>query len=184
VGGSVVGLGSLASAWAAEPAALTVTAAGANSSPRRCRLTAYDRSIANLAVNCTGLTGVARDESWSLLWLQHGRPSMRFGFAWTTNEASTVDYTPFADFLINSSGGSIKARKTALGQYHVVFSGLGRPAGATETVLVSPLFTPTDRICDIVSWGNTGASDLFVDVDCYDVAAAPVDSRFGVMVIQ
>jgi len=177
-----VGLGGLESAWAAAPAALTVTPAGAT--VRRCRLIAYDRSTAGLAVGCTGLGGGPRDAAWSLLWVQHGRPTMRFGFAWTTSETSTVDYTPFADFLINSSGGSIKARKTALGLYHVVFSGLGRPAGATETVLVSPLFTPADRICDILSWGNTGVNDLFVDVACYDPTGAPIDSRFGVMVIQ
>lgn len=109
---------------------------------------------------------------------------MRFGFAWTTSQAATVDYTPIADFLINSSGGSVKARKTALGQYHLVFAGLGRPAGASETVLVSPLFTPNDGMCDILSWGNTGASDLFVDVACYDATGVAADSRFGVMVIQ
>jgi hypothetical protein len=109
---------------------------------------------------------------------------MRFGFSWATNEASSVDYITFPDFRINSSGGTVKARKTALGQYHVVFAGLGRPAGGAETVLVSPLFTPVERICDIVSWGNTGTNDLFVDVACYDIAGAPVDSRFGVMVIE
>ena len=109
---------------------------------------------------------------------------MRFGFAWANALTSTVEYTPFADFLINSSGGSAKARKTALGQYHVVFAGLGRPAGATETVLVSPLVAAIDAMCDIVSWGNTGASDLFVDVACFDRTGAAVDARFGVMVIQ
>jgi hypothetical protein len=110
---------------------------------------------------------------------------MRFGFAWAEGSTSTVDYTPSPDFNINSSGGSVKARKTALGKYHVVFAGLGRPAGATETVLVQPLFEgSSDRICDIISWGNTGANDLFVDVGCYDPASAPVDARFGVLVIQ
>ena len=109
---------------------------------------------------------------------------MRFGFAWTTQEASTVDYTPFADFLINSSGGTVKSRKTAPGQYHVVFAGLGRPAGGSETVLVSPFLAVLDRMCDILSWGNTGASDLFVDVACFDLSGVPIDSRFGVMVIQ
>jgi hypothetical protein len=177
-----VSFNGLEAVWVAAPAAVTVT--GAGTSVRRCRLTAYDRATAGLQVSCTGLGGGSRDAPWSLLWLQHGRPAMRFGFAWTTSETSTVDYTPLADFLINSSGGSVKARKTGLGQYHVVFAGLGRSAGATETVLVSPLFTPADRICDIVSWGNTGANDLFVDVACYDPTGAPVDTRFGVMVIQ
>lgn len=109
---------------------------------------------------------------------------MRFGFAWATNSTSTVDNTPLADFLINSSGGTVKERKTALGQYHMTFAGLGRPAGATDIVLVAALFTGSNRICDILSWGNTGASDLFVEVACYDNTAAPVDARFGVLIIQ
>ncbi len=172
----------LESAWLAAPAAIHTTGIGGGA--RRCRSSAYDKASASLHVVCAGQGGNPRDSPWSLLWLQHGRPTMRFGFAWATSQTSLVDYTPFADFLINSSGGSVKARKTALGQYHVVFAGLGRPAGATETVLVSPLFTPNDGMCDILSWGNTGASDLFVDVACYDPTAAAVDSRFGVMVIQ
>jgi hypothetical protein len=177
-----VNLDGLGPVWAAAPAAVTVT--GVGTGVRRCRLIAYDRANAGLDVLCTGLGGGPRDAPWSLLWVQHGRPSMRFGFAWANAQSSTVDYTPAADFLKNSSGGGVKARKTALGQYHVVFPGLGRPAGATETVLVSPLFNTADRICDIVLWGNVGASDLFVDVACYDAAGASVDSGFGVMVVQ
>jgi hypothetical protein len=50
---------------------------------------------------------------------RHGRQAMRFGVAWTTQEASTVDYTPIADFLINSSGGSVKSRKTGVGHRRV-----------------------------------------------------------------
>jgi hypothetical protein len=172
----------LESRWLAAPAAIQVTEVG--SDLRRCRTTAYDKASASLHIVCTGLGGGPRDAPYSLLWMQHGRPGMRFGFAWATSEASTVDYTPFADFLINSSGASVKARKTGIGHYHVVFAGLGRPAGATETILVSPLFTNADRFCDIVTWGNTGASDLFVDVACYEPVGSAIDSRFGVMVVQ
>jgi hypothetical protein len=103
-----VGLNGLGSAWAGAPAALTVTGAVANS--KRCRLAAYDRASAGLQVICTGVGGGVQPGSWTLLWLQRGRPSMRFGFAWATSESNTVDNTPFADFLINSSGGSIKER--------------------------------------------------------------------------
>jgi hypothetical protein len=168
--------------WVAAPAAVQIT--GVGSTPVRCRSQAYDKATATLGVRCTRVGGSLGDSPWSVLWLQHGRPAMRFGFAWATNEAATVDYIPFADFLINSSGGTVKSRKTASGQYHVVFAGLTHTAAATETVLVSSLFTTTDRICDILQWGNTGANDLFVDVACYDIAGVPTDSRFGVMVIE
>ena len=162
---------------------MTVTAAS-RANARRCRVNAYDKTIPGFQVICTGIGGGFQAASWSLVWLQHGRPSMRFGFAWANGDASTTDYTPVADYLINSSGGATKARKTALGKYHVVFSGLGRPAGGSEIVNVSPLFSSADQNCDIVSWGNTGANDLFVDVACFDRTGAAADSRFGVMVIQ
>jgi hypothetical protein len=66
-------------------------------------------------------------------------------------------------------------------KYHVVFAGLGRPAGGTETVLVAPLFF-NDSICDITAWGNTGMNDLFVDVACFAPSSAPSDTRFSVLV--
>jgi hypothetical protein len=172
----------LESAWLAAPAAVQMTSVGPTL--RRCRSTAYDRSTASVGVICTRIGGSPGDAAWSLVWLQQGRPSMRFGFSWATSEGQTTEYVTFPDFRINSSGGTVKARKTAVGRYHVVFTGLARPAGATETVLVSSLFTTTDRICDILEWGNAGASDLYVDVACYDIAGTPTDSRFGVMVIE
>ena len=89
-----------------------------------------------------------------------------------------------ADYLINSSGGSIKSPKTAPGQYHVVFGGLGRPPGGGEIVLAEAAFNNTDGMCDILSWGNTDVNDLFIDVACYDPTGAPVDARFVVMVVQ
>jgi hypothetical protein len=174
--------GNLGPAWQAAPAAVFTSAIGGGA--RRCRATAADKTTAGFAIVCAGQGGTPRDSPWTLVWLQRGRPTMRFGFAWASAQSTPSEYTPPADYLINSSGGSVKARRTALGQYHVVFAGLGRAAGASETVLVSPFLTANDGMCDILSWGNTGVNDLFVDVACYDPTAAPVDSRFAVMVIQ
>jgi hypothetical protein len=68
--------------------------------------------------------------------MQRGRPNSRFGFAWSDNESSTTDHAPAAGYAINSSGGAIAISRTAIGQYRVVFSGLARPGGGTEAVLV------------------------------------------------
>ena len=53
----------------------------------------------------------------------------------------------------------------------------------TETVLVQPFFF-VDRICDVISWGNTGVNDLFVNVACFDTSGAPANDQFSVLVIQ
>jgi hypothetical protein len=67
--------------------------------------------------------------------------------------------------------------------YRVTFAGLGRPAGATETVLVSS-FLFVDCVCGITSWGNTGANDLFVTVACFAFNSAPADTQVSVLVVQ
>ena len=171
----------LESAWASAPIAIQVSPVGQD--PRRCRLIAVDPSTAGLGIDCNGAGGGLRDSPFSMLWLQHGRPAMRFGFAWAQQLSSPTDYTPDAHYLINSSGGSVAARKTGPGRYRVVFSGLGRTGGATETVLVQS-FLYLDRVCDITSWGNTGANDLFVTVACYQPDSSPADTQFSVLVVQ
>jgi len=174
-------LNGLEAAWAAGPVAIEISPVGLG--PRRCRLIAIDKTVAGLGIDCVRPGGAFGDSPFSMLWLQAGRPSMRFGFTWADNLNSTTDYTPNSGFRINSSGGSVTSRRTATGQYRVVFSGLGRPAGATETVLASPFFFD-DRICDITSWGNTGVNDLFVAVSCFDRTGAPANDQFSVLVIQ
>jgi len=168
-------------AWAAGPVAIQISPVGLG--PRRCRLIAVDKSMAGLGIDCVTPGGAFADASFSMLWLQRGRPSMRFGFTFADNLQSGTDYTPNPDFRINSSGGTVTSRRTGTGQYRVVFAGLGRPAGATETVLVQPFFF-TDHICDVTSWGNTGVNDLFVNVSCFDPSGAPSNDQFSVLVIQ
>ena len=173
----------LESAWTASPVAIQLTTVGQG--PRRCSVTAVDPSMAGFGITCTRPGGGAPGDSpYSLLWLQRGRPSMRFGFAWTNNESSTADYAPDTHYALNSSGGAISARRTGLGQYRIVFAGLARQPGATETVLGSPFLFGPHRICDVTSWGNSGANDLEVTVACFDLVGAPTNTRFDVVVLQ
>lgn len=164
------------------PAAMTISAVGLT--PRHCHIIAIDASIPGFGIFCNQPGGALGDSPFSLLWMQHGRPSMRFGFASPQNISQTTAYSPDPGFLINSSGAAVSARKTSTGHYRVIFAGLARQAGATETVLVSSFLFIPDRVCDVVSWGNSGTTDLFVDVACADPSGAPVDARFSVMVIE
>jgi hypothetical protein len=171
----------LASAWASGPVAIQISAIGQG--PRRCRVGAVDATVPGFGISCNTGGGGPGDSPWTLLWMQRGRPNSRFGFAWAQDEGSTTDHAPGAGYAINSSGGAIAIRRTAVGQYRVVFSGLARPAGGTEAVLVQS-FLYVDRVCDATSWGNTGASDFAVTVSCFDPSGALSNTRFSVLVLQ
>lgn len=184
-GAYAMDLKGLESAWAASPVAIQLTPVGQNA--RRCSLTAVDPSVAGLGISCTRPGGGAvGDTPFSMLWLQRGRPSMRFGFAWANNENSQADYAPDTHYALNSSGGSILARRTGVGMYRIVFAGLARQPGATEVVLVSSpfLFFPPYHICDVTSWANSGANDLEVIVSCFTSSGNPNNTRFDVVVLQ
>jgi hypothetical protein len=171
----------LASASASGPVAIQLSPVG--QAPRRCRVEAVDKSIPGFGIACTSGGGGVLDSPWTLLWMQRGRPNARFGFAWAEDESSTTDHAPGAGYAINSSGGPIAIRRTATGQYLVVFSGLARRAGDTEAVLVQS-FLYVDRVCDATSWGNAGANDFEVTVSCYDPTGAPSNTKFSVLVLQ
>ena len=165
-----------------SPVSVQVTALG-GTNDAYCRVDAIDPANSGLAVGCSTPDGVQADSRFSVLWISHGRPGLRIGYAWANNQTATLDYTPFAGYLYNSSGGAITARLLATGQYRVVFGGLARPAGASESVQVTA-FQGNGNHCAIASWGTTGANDLTVLVNCYDATGAATDTRFNVLVIQ
>jgi hypothetical protein len=173
----------LGKASAGAPVAIEVTAVGG--SPRKCRLIAVDLSIDGIGLNCVRAGGGLGDSPFGVLWFTRGRAGMRYGFAWANNSAATSNYTPDATFSLNSSGGAITSRRTGAGQYLIVFAGLGRPSGRMENVQLSPAWEDGNQlICNITSWGNTGANDLSVTVACYDLTGAPANARFNVLVVE
>ncbi len=164
------------------PETYQVTAVGAG--PERCYLANLDVTNAGLNVKCVGANGLPADSPFSVMLFQRGRPGTlgyRFAYALAERAASTTDYTPVNSFWRNNSGGNILARKLATGQYRVLFEGEARPAGATETILVTPF--QDSRICTLVSWANSGA-DLLVTLSCFDSSGAPADAEFFVLLVQ
>lgn len=183
-GNFAMGFPGLGKASAGAPVAIEVTAVGG--SPRKCRVIAVDLSVDGVGINCARpVGGGLGDSPFGLLWFTRGRAGMRYGFAWANNSQATSNYTPDANFSLNSSGGAITSRRTATGQYLVVFAGLGRPAGRMENVQLSPAWEDGNQlVCNITSWGNTGANDLSVTVACYDLSGAPANARFNVLVVE
>jgi hypothetical protein len=164
------------------PETVQVTAVGAG--PERCYLAADDPPGAGLNVKCTTTGGAPADSRFSVLLFQRGRPypEYRFAYAWADRPGATADYTPNDAFWRNNSGPSILASKVAAGQYRLVFAGLARRAGDTETVLITPF--PQDHICSTTSWGNSGGADLEATLSCFDANGAPADAQFNILVVQ
>ena len=182
VGNFAVSFPGLGKASAGGPVAIQIVPVGQG--PRRCGVAAVDPANAGIGLYCVTSGGGRGDSPFSVLWFTRGRPALRFGYASAQNLASTVDYSPDPRFSLNSSGGAIAARKTGVGQYQVVFGGLARPAGATETVQISPLLGSGEHFCTITSWGNTGANDLTVTLVCFDPTGTPADAQFNLLVVQ
>jgi hypothetical protein len=183
-GNFAMGFPGLGKASAGAPVAIEVTAVGG--SPRKCRVIAVDVPNDGIGINCARPVGGGfGDAPFGVLWFTRGRAGMRYGFAWANNSSATSNYTPDASFSLNSSGGAIMSRRTATGQYLVVFAGLGRPAGHMENVQLSPAWEDGNQlVCNITSWGNTGVTDLSVTVACYDLTGAPANARFNVLVVE
>jgi hypothetical protein len=164
------------------PETLQITAVG--SGPERCNINAMDPSIAAVNVLCTTTGGAPADSRFSLLLFQRGRPQpFRFAYAYANMPTSSVDYTPNTAFWRNNSGGTITARQLATGRYRIVFEGQAKTAGATETILITPIFS-ANRICTTTSWNNTGASDLEVLLSCFDPAGALASAQFNILMVQ
>jgi len=153
-----------------------------NPSPVRCRPQNYDLSLSRLQAGCYRGDGVANDNQVSVMWFTRGRVGRRYGYASAVNVAAA---SPANDtlFTASSSNGPITTRRIATGQWTVSFAGLGRPAGATDIVVLSA-FVGADHSCSIISWGNSGTNDLAVTLQCFDPAGAPLDGRFSIIVVE
>jgi len=165
----------------AGPENSQVTALGTG--PERCRIVGVDASMGAVAVSCTTTGGIPADSRFSFLWIQRGRAGTRFGYAWADQPSSTTEYAPDARFTRNSSGGQITAQMLTLGHYRIVFGGQARPAGGTETFLIS-IVGDGDKICTTDSWGNSGPTDLAVLLACFTPAGMPTVARFGILMVE
>jgi hypothetical protein len=177
------GLGRVAAGSAAGMALMTAVGTGAE----RCYVANWDKPIGFVIAGCTqaGQAGAGVDSRFSVLWLELGRAGQRAGYAWAGAESSLVDYAPDTRFSLNSSGGPITAQRLGVGQYQLLFGGLGKGAGATETVQLGAFGGRVPgAYCTINSWGNTGADDLLVALGCYGPTGIPADIRYDLLILQ
>jgi hypothetical protein len=167
----------------ADSGAETVLVTATGTGPERCMVLSWDEHAGMAQVNCTATDGSGIDTPFSVLWIERGRPAQRTAFTWANEGADNGDFTPDPRWSMNSAGGRILEKHPALGQYQVLFGGLTKTAGATETVLVTVTGNPLHR-CAVASWSNSGASDLQVSINCFGLNGGAADSKFDVLVIQ
>ena len=123
-------------------------------------------------------TGLPANANFSLL-VTRAYPDLAFAYA---HLATSANYAPSSQGSWNPAGAS-RVTRTGVGQYRVTFSGLAAqlPQGVYGHVQVNAVGT-SNAYCNAYNWGTNGATDVLVDVRCFEApTGAPVDRRFTVL---
>ena len=123
-------------------------------------------------------TGAAVDATF-FLQVVAKRDDRAFAFG---NQPAATSYTPPSNGTWNPAGAT-RIYRDGVGQYRVVFSGLGArlSSGVAGHVQVNGVGT-NKPYCKVLNWG--GSPDLIVLVRCYGAAGGPADARFTVQFSQ
>jgi hypothetical protein len=90
-------------------------------------------------------------------------------YAWANNSTS-ASYTPSRFYSNNPSGGAITATRLGVGDYRMTFTGHNMGNGTVQATAYG-----SDARCTVGGW-----STVTINVDCYDVTGARVDTRYTV----
>jgi hypothetical protein len=109
-------------------------------------------------------------------------PQPVFGYAWAPQpSADLYEIGGAGRYAYTSAGTDIEARRVGVGEYRIVFPGMGDAASGAETVLVSA-YGDAPTVCGPAFWGDAG--DLQVTVRCHAAdGSGPVDSRFTILAV-
>lgn len=97
------------------------------------------------------------------------------GFVWNNNPTTAGTTTPDSTYSYNSSGGAISITRNAVGNYNVVFAGLGN--GLFSNAVASGYGSGAD-FCVVGGWYSTNDIDVQVNVLCYNKSGNPADHSF------
>jgi len=107
-------------------------------------------------------------------------PTKRLAYVWANNPTAS-SYTPIPTYSYNSSGGSVLITRSGPGVYAVRFMGLGGNGKAGGQVQVTAYGSGKEN-CKIRNWSSGGA-DFVVNIQCFALHGAPVNTRYTVLVI-
>jgi len=97
------------------------------------------------------------------------------GFVWNNNPTTVGTTTPDTAYSYNSSGGAVSIIRKAIGNYSVIFAGLGN--GLNSNAVVSGYGTGPN-FCNVGGWFSPNDTDVEVDVVCFNEAGYPDDHSF------
>jgi len=97
------------------------------------------------------------------------------GFVWNNNPTTAGTTTPDTAYSYNSSGGAVSVTRKAIGNYSVIFAGLGN--GLNSNAVASGQGTGPN-FCSVGGWFSSNDTDVEVDVVCFDKAGYPDDHSF------
>jgi hypothetical protein len=101
------------------------------------------------------------------------------GFA-LGDQPANPGYAPNPAFAYNSTGGAIRITRAGVGQYKVLFFGLGAAGGGHKSD-VQVTAVDGRQTCNTHGWG--GSPDLSVSVDCFYIPDGSLhDSKYTVLV--
>lgn len=156
-----------------------VTEVGANLDGLYCKPVGAFLVRDSVEVRCFRLgTGAAANAKFFVQVLGK-RDDRAFAFA---NQPTATNYAPATAGSWNPTGAS-RIYRDGVGQYRVVFTGLGArlPTGVGGHVQVNGVGTSKVH-CKVQTWG--GSPDLTVSVGCYSPAGYLADSKFTALFAQ
>jgi len=133
-------------------------------------------STSAASVRCFDLAGNPADRIVDvLMWKPEiGTPGL--AYAWAAFPTSP-SYTPGSSFH-NPTGGTITVTRSGTGRYTVDFDGYGA-VDATRSHAQAVAVGSTPSRCEVVGWSGDE-----VEVQCTDVAGAPLDDHFSVVYLR
>jgi hypothetical protein len=160
------------------PEAVLVSASG--DPAIACQAEGWSTTKAIVAVRCSDALGTPRNSTFTVLVVEGGRRQARTGY--TQADCSGLAGCVVNPSLTYSTGGQVSATRLSAGVYRVTFAGLGRPAGAVDAALVSPVSTAS---CRVSEWGNApNAGDLEVTVRCASLGLSLSDAVFNLAIVE
>jgi len=138
----------------------------------RCTVAEWHSEEAS--VHCFDPVGSPADSEFSLVFTRAESDTEGIAYAWASNPTQ-ASYTPSATYSYNPTGGAITATRTGTGQYTLTWSGMADISDSGGNVNVTA-YSAVDHRCKVGAWGSD-----FVNVDCFDSAGNPVDTRYTVI---
>ncbi len=155
-----------------------VTAVGPSS--RICNVERWGSSDTdfNVGVRCFDDTGSPADVEYSLLAVWPEQSSRVGGFA-RANQAQNALYAPSPAHAYNSAGGTVTASRSDVGQYSMLFAGMGGTVGGVQVTA----YGAGSETCKVGNW-DSSSDDFTVDVRCFDSAGRPADAQYSLLVFK